>query len=86
MVAKICVTPHEARIFLAFKVLSYVSQVIGHEFDTIPSFRSSLGHYLWDATLMPFSSPQAEMPSLRSFLRPPLGLGTGLAFSLQNRN
>ena len=28
----------------------------------------------------------AEMPSLRSFLRPPLGLGTGLAFSLQNRN
>ena len=27
----------------------------------------------------------AEMPSLRSFLRPPLRLGTGLAFSLQNR-
>jgi hypothetical protein len=28
----------------------------------------------------------AEMLSLRSFLRPPLELGTGLAFSLQNRN
>jgi hypothetical protein len=58
MVAKICVAAREASIFLAFKVLSYVSQVIGHEFDTIPRFRSRLGHYFWDATLMPFSSPQ----------------------------
>jgi hypothetical protein len=86
MVAKICVAARETSIFLAFKMLSYVSQVIGHECDTIPRFRSRLGHYLWNATLMPFSSPQAEMPSLTSFLRPPLGLGTGLAFSLQNRN
>ena len=28
----------------------------------------------------------AEMLSLRVFLRPLLGLGTGLAFSLQHRN
>jgi hypothetical protein len=58
MVAKICVAAREASIFLAFKILSYVSQVIGHEFDTIPSFRSRLGHYLWNATLMPISTPQ----------------------------
>jgi hypothetical protein len=42
MVAKIGVAAREASIFLAFKILSYVSQVIGHKFDTLPSFRSRL--------------------------------------------
>jgi hypothetical protein len=86
MVAKICVASSKASIFLAFKILFNVSQVIGHEFDTLSSFRSRLRHYLWDATLMPFSTPQAEMLSLRGFLCPPLGFGTGLASSPQNRN
>jgi hypothetical protein len=42
MVAKIGVAAREASIFLVFKILSYVSQVIGHKFDTLPSFRSRL--------------------------------------------
>jgi len=86
MAAKICVASREASIFLAFKILVYVSQVIGHEFDTLASFRSGLRHHLWNATLMPFSTPPAEMLSLRGFFCFPIGLGTGLAFSLQNRN
>jgi hypothetical protein len=86
MVAKIGVASREASIFLVFKILSYVSQVIGHECDPVPSFRSRIGYYLWNATLMPFSTPEAEMLSLRGFFCPLLGLGTGLASSIQDRN
>jgi hypothetical protein len=46
MVAKIRVASREASIFLVFKILSYVSQVIGHEFDTLPKFRSEPSHHL----------------------------------------
>jgi hypothetical protein len=67
MVAKVGVTSRKASIFLVFKIVFYVSQVIGHEFDTLPSFPSKRGHYLWDATLMPFYIPGAEMLSLRGF-------------------
>jgi len=53
MVAKIGVAARKASIFLAFKILSYVSQVIGHKFDTLPSFCSRLArifHELLAAT------------------------------------
>jgi hypothetical protein len=56
MVAKVGVTSRKASIFFVFKIISYVSQVIGHEFDTLPSFHSKRGHYLRNATPMPFIS------------------------------
>lgn len=85
-VAKVGVTSREASIFFVFKILFYVSQVIGHELHTLPSFRSKRGHYLWSATLMPFSPSEAEILSLRGFLCALLELGTGLASSLRKRN
>jgi hypothetical protein len=42
MMAKIGVASSEASIFLVFKILSYVSQVIGHDLAPLPSFRSRL--------------------------------------------
>jgi len=42
MMAKIRVASSEASIFSIFKILSYVSQVVEHELDTKPSFRSKL--------------------------------------------
>ena len=42
MMAKIGVASSEASIFLVFKILFYVRQVIGHDFAPLPNFRSKL--------------------------------------------
>jgi hypothetical protein len=62
------------------------AKLSGMSIDTLPSFRSKRGHYLWNATLMPFYAPEAEMLSLRDFLCTLLELGTGLAFSVGNKS
>jgi hypothetical protein len=55
MLTEIRVAVREASIYLAFKVIFYFSQVIGHEFHTLSTFISGFRQLLWNATVMPFS-------------------------------
>jgi hypothetical protein len=55
MLTEIRVAVREASIYLAFKVIFYFSQVIGHELHTLSTFISGFRQLLWNATVMPIS-------------------------------